>query len=432
MARYEWRGLIWRQRSGDDWSPEARLLLAYLLSGPATNRIGCFAVSFDEAAQHTGIAQARVREIFSAFDEARLVRFDPACGWIWVPEVLHQHPFADTEEVRRALPELAAVPREAAFRGELVHQFRESADRPGAQPQPDGKRLTGIIGDDRASDLAQRLAGANEKLRKHLPGLPLFQPTRLERPARGFIRIADYLKRWRGFFADLVNAPSLRILGLLTIIGAIVFVVFPGIDLGVAGWFFDPPRNFTLGASWIGRFFDTEIHYAMEWFLVVLVGVFLYGLVRGKSYWGLTPKKFLYVALSIGLGAGLVTNVVFKDSWGRARPSQIAEFGGPKHFSPPFMRSDQCDKNCSFVSGDASLAACFTAFAMIAERNRRRWWVGLGGFAALVGLMRMARGSHFLSDVVFGIIFSLMVVFFLARLILEDRWRAWPRWRQSQ
>jgi lipid A 4'-phosphatase len=92
------------------------------------------------------------------------------------------------------------------------------------------------------------------------------------------------------------------------------------------------------------------------------------------------------------------------------------------------MRSDQCDKNCSFVSGDTSLAACFTAFAVIAERNRRRWWAGLGSFTALVGLMRMARGSHFLSDVIFATIFSLMVVFFLARLILEDRWRNWPRW----
>jgi len=223
----------------------------------------------------------------------------------------------------------------------------------------------------------------------------------------------------------------LRILGLLTIIGAILFVVFPGIDLGVAGWFFDPPRDFTLGASWIGRFFDTDVHYGMEWFLVALVSVFIYGLVRRRPIWGLTPKRFLYVALCIALGAGLVTNVIFKDSWGRARPSQVMEFGGPKQFSPPFMRSTQCQKNCSFVSGDASLAASFMSFAVIAISNRRRWWIGLGSFTAIVGLMRMARGSHFLSDVVFAVIFTLMVVFSLSRLILEDRWRAWPRWRSS-
>jgi lipid A 4'-phosphatase len=167
----------------------------------------------------------------------------------------------------------------------------------------------------------------------------------------------------------------------------------------------------------------------MEWFLVVLVGAFLYGLYRRRAVWGLTPKRFLFVVLSIALGAGLLTNVIFKDSWGRARPSQIVEFGGTKHFSPPFMRSDQCDKNCSFVSGDASLAASFLAFAVIADRNRRRWWLGIGSFAGLVGLMRMARGSHFLSDVVFAILFTVMIVLVLARLILEDRWRDWPRWR---
>ena len=126
-----------------------------------------------------------------------------------------------------------------------------------------------------------------------------------------------------------------------------------------------------------------------------------------------------------------MTNVIFKDSWGRARPSQIVEFGGVKQFSPPFMRSDQCQKNCSFVSGDASLAASFMAFAVIADRHRRRWWLGLGSFAVLVGFMRMARGSHFLSDVVFAIIFTLMIVFVLARLILDQQWRAWPTGRSE-
>jgi lipid A 4'-phosphatase len=95
------------------------------------------------------------------------------------------------------------------------------------------------------------------------------------------------------------------------------------------------------------------------------------------------------------------------------------------------MRSDQCRKNCSFVSGDASLATSFLAFAVIADRHRRRWWLGLGSFAGLVGVMRMARGSHFLSDVVFAVIFTLMIVFVLSRLILDGKWRDWPKWRRT-
>jgi lipid A 4'-phosphatase len=228
-----------------------------------------------------------------------------------------------------------------------------------------------------------------------------------------------------------VNTAWLRRLGVAALVAAVLFIVFPGIDLGVARWFFDPPRSFTLGGSWFGRFFDTDVHYGMEWFLVLLVGAFLYGEVRRRPVLGLTRKHFLFVVLSIALGAGLLTNTILKDSWGRARPSQIVEFGGTKQFTPPFMRSDQCTKNCSFVSGDASLAASFLAFAVIAERHRRRWWAGLGAFTALVGLMRMARGSHFLSDVVFAVIFTLMVMMVLARLILDERWRAWPRLRPA-
>src|SRR5271163_3112582 len=78
--------------------------------------------------------------------------------------------------------------------------------------------------------------------------------------------ILDYLRRCRAFLVDLVSTPALRVLGILFVVLAILFVVFPGIDLGVAGWFFVPPRHFALGETWIGRFFDGDIHYAMEWF----------------------------------------------------------------------------------------------------------------------------------------------------------------------
>jgi lipid A 4'-phosphatase len=378
---------IWQAGTHEDWPSDARLVGEFLLSGPTMNRIGCFQLQIAAIAETVAIPHERIDEILALLEYDGLVRYDRACGWIWILDVLRRRPFIDSEEVRRALPELAAVPRDASFRDELVKSFRASADRPApAKPQP-ARQGTNII--------------------------------------------LDYLKRCRAFMVELVNTRALRVLGILFVVLAILFVIFPDIDLGVASWFFVPPRHFALGETWIGRFFDSDVHFGMEWFLVVLVGVFFYGLYRKRVLWNLTPRNFLFVALTIALGAGLVTNVIFKDSWGRARPSQILEFGGPKQFSPPFMRSTQCDKNCSFVSGDASLAASFLAFAVIAQRNRRRWWIGLGTFAVIVGLMRMGRGSHFLSDVVFAILFTLMIMLVLARLILEDRWRDWPRWRTT-
>ena len=416
---------MWRPRQG--WSVEARLLGIYLRSGG--NRIGCFHFSYEEAERQTELTKAQQVEIIAQFVRDGFARFDAVNGWIWVPDVLLHNPFGDTDAVRAALPELAAVPRDTGFYAELIQCFRASADRPGISSSLETHSIRGLFGRDFAHASAARLMRAQDRLRRTLPGLPSFKLEHLQGASEWVDNLYDYSIRCQSFLIDLLNTPTLRTLYLATIVGAIAFVVFPGLDLGVARWFFDPPHNFSLGASWIGRFFDGEIHFAMEWFLVLLIAVFLYGRFRKRPVWGLTPKRFLFIALSIALSAGLITNVVFKDSWGRARPSQIVEFGGTKQFSPPFMRSSQCDKNCSFVSGDASLAASFLTFAVVAQRNRRRWWAGLGLFTAIVGLMRMARGSHFLSDVAFAVLFTLMVVFVMARLVLEDRWRAWPRWR---
>jgi lipid A 4'-phosphatase len=385
MADSKRRDLVWQKGAATGWTSEMRLVGAYLLSGPRSNRIGCFAFDVAEASEQTGLSDYQIDKIIETLEGEDFVRFDRSSGWIWIPGVLRQNPFADAEEVRRTLGDLAAVPREAGFRADLMQLFRQSADHPGGKAQTPAQNGS----------------------------------------------MSDYLRRCREYLNSLVDTRALRLLGTLTIVLAILFVVFPAIDLGVAGWFFVPPRSFTLGETWIGRFFDSDIHFGMEWFLPVIVALFVYGLIRKKPIWNLTPRNFLFVALSIGLGAGLVTNVILKDSWGRARPSQVLEFGGTKQFSPPFMRSTQCDKNCSFVSGDASLAASFLSFAVIAQRYRRRWWAGLGTFTVVVGVMRMGRGSHFLSDVVFAIIFTLMIMLVLKQLILEDRWRKWPKWRED-
>ena len=386
MADSKRRDLVWQKGAATGWTSEMRLLGAYLLSGPRSNRIGCFEFDLAEAAEQTGLSENKITEIIGILEREDFARFDRSNGWIWLPGVLRQNPFTDADEVRRTLADLAAVPRQAGFRPDLVQLFRRSADHPGAADDAEAAQKRGI---------------------------------------------RDYARRCRQYLNSLVDTRALRLLGTLTVIFAILFVVFPAIDLGVAGWFFVPPRSFTLGETWVGRFFDSDIHFGMEWFLPVIVAVFVYGLVRKKPVWNLTPRNFLFVALSIGLGAGLLTNVILKDSWGRARPSQVLEFGGTKQFSPPFMRSTQCDKNCSFVSGDASLAASFLSFAVIAQRYRRRWWAGLGTFTAVVGVMRMGRGSHFLSDVVFAVIFTLMIMLVLKQLILEDRWRKWPKWRAN-
>ena len=56
---------------------------------------------------------------------------------------------------------------------------------------------------------------------------------------------------------------------------------------------------------------------------------------------------------------------------GPARPKHIVAFGGSKLFTPALQPTDQCKRNCSFVSGEAcSVFAPFYAVAAIATSGR--------------------------------------------------------------
>ena len=79
----------------------------------------------------------------------------------------------------------------------------------------------------------------------------------------------------------------------------------------------------------------------------------------------------------------------------------------PSTFTAPvFPPSNQCDYNCTFVSGEASsIYVIFFAAAFLLRRHARRM-IALGVvFGSLAGLTRIAQGGHFLSDVVFAGVF---------------------------
>jgi lipid A 4'-phosphatase len=192
----------------------------------------------------------------------------------------------------------------------------------------------------------------------------------------------------------------------LGLMAAIAFIAFPEIDLIVS-------RAFHLGS---GTFSGQSLGWAPKLrtlFLVafyICIAVSLAGLFmtrdRIRTWLRLTFAQWLFMAICIATGPGLVTNVILKDHWGRARPKQVVEFGGAKIFTPPLLPTSQCASNCSFVSGEAaSIFMPFYAVSLLIPQ-----WAAvllaagtLCGFAA--GLVRMAQGAHFLSDVIFAGVF---------------------------
>lgn len=202
-----------------------------------------------------------------------------------------------------------------------------------------------------------------------------------------------------------MTASVHRYLDLLVLaVLATALVAFPVLDLAVSGAFYDPARGFWLKAQPPVRF----IYDLVPWISrAVLAGLILF-LLGGRAFYrrhaGFAARKraALYLLLVALVGPLLLVNGVFKEHWGRARPSQVAEFGGTKQFTRAAIPADQCAKNCSFVSGHASVGFYFLALAFVWPR-RRALWLAVGTAAGLlVGLVRIVQGGHFLSDVVFA------------------------------
>ncbi len=127
--------------------------------------------------------------------------------------------------------------------------------------------------------------------------------------------------------------------------------------------------------------------------------------------------KFALFGLIIGpiVGCGIIANLYFKDTWGRARPVHIKEFGGNKIFTPPFKKSDQCERNCSWISGEASAAFSFLVGTILLKNHVFFAYNLMLGFA--VFFCRISMGGHFFSDNIFAMIFMIYLAILYKNII---------------
>ena len=203
------------------------------------------------------------------------------------------------------------------------------------------------------------------------------------------------------------------------IAGAILYR-FPSIDLFFAELFHDPGAGFPAARDpdlrTLRRAF-TWVGYAA---FAALVASIAARHLWGRYVFGLTRRSICFIVVFSVMGPGLIVNHVFKDHWDRARPREIAEFGGDKAFTPPLVVADQCERNCSFVSGEASYGFAFAALAfLVAPGWRRRVFWAAVGFGSAVGGLRMAMGAHFLSDVFFAAVFVIAFAWYMHGAIVR-------------
>ncbi|MGR3722574.1 phosphatase PAP2 family protein [Abyssibius alkaniclasticus] len=208
-----------------------------------------------------------------------------------------------------------------------------------------------------------------------------------------------------------------------------LFVLWPGLDLAIARWFGDATGFWLAQQGWaialrLGLLWATRIIalLALLWLLLAL----LRG-ARARISWRYPAFAFF----SFALGPWLLVNELFKNNWGRARPYQLAEFGGEAGFTPAWKIADQCSTNCSFVSGESGMsAATVLVLLVLFGREMSAWARALLVVLGVVGAaLRIPFGGHFTSDVVIAALLCALVVAGFYALLLRDRPQPAAMWR---
>ncbi|MCB1442380.1 MAG: phosphatase PAP2 family protein [Methyloceanibacter sp.] len=200
----------------------------------------------------------------------------------------------------------------------------------------------------------------------------------------------------------------------------LVFALFPEIDLKVAALFFDGKTSkfpISRDESW------NTVRNLAYWVPYLLVAPSVFVLIRKlvfpRTKMIIAPSVALFLVGSFIAGPGVLTNLVLKDNWGRPRPNQVEEFGGKAGFEPWWRPGGACERNCSFVSGEGSLAFWTVAPAMLAPPPARPFAMGAAVlYGASVGGLRVAFGRHFLSDVLFAGVFTIVTTLLFYALLL--------------
>ena len=207
-----------------------------------------------------------------------------------------------------------------------------------------------------------------------------------------------------------MNRAGLFVALAIAVIAGGLFAIYPQLDIAISRLMFEqvdpgfvpgPAMTFLRAAARL----IVALVAAPAFIAVVLK------LVAPKRPMLIPGRAALLMIATLAIGPGLISNVVLKEHWHRPRPVQVTEFGGSAHFIPWWDPRGDCAANCSFVAGEPSGAFWTIAAASYAPLPWRPLAYGAAiTFGLAVGLLRMAAGGHFASDVVFAGVFTFLVI----------------------
>ena len=201
----------------------------------------------------------------------------------------------------------------------------------------------------------------------------------------------------------------------------IFFIVFPESDIYFSSLFYENNKFISEKIIFI-KSLRSFLKDLMILIPIVALIILLVNFLKKKSKTFLNFRvKLFLIGLIIGpiLGSGIIANWYFKDQWGRARPVHIIEFGGDKYFTQAFIKSNQCEKNCSWISGESSAAFSFFVGTLILK-NPLFFFLNLV-LGTIVSFCRISMGGHFLSDNLFALFFMVYLAIAFKYLVIKKR-----------
>jgi len=226
----------------------------------------------------------------------------------------------------------------------------------------------------------------------------------------------------------VMNRTGLTVVLVIAAATGGAFGAFAQLDLQISGWFFDPQaREFALNRliglghhAWLGTARDVSM-----WVVAALAAppvlALIVKLVRPQLPLVIPGRTIVYLLLTLALAPGVMANGILKDHWGRSRPIDVIDFAGTDRFVPWWDPRGDCPQNCSFVSGESSGAFWALAPASLAPAHLRPLAYGaVVVFGTAVGMLRVAFGGHFFSDVVFAGVFTFLIVWLVHGLVYRS------------
>lgn len=216
-------------------------------------------------------------------------------------------------------------------------------------------------------------------------------------------------------------APSGRTFAWIAIVTLAIFCLFPALDVAASKLFFvgTPCAINAASQAVCGVFparYDPVLGHlrqalqALPFIVALSLGIWVAVKLLFTGQLGALGRMAATAFLTYAIAVGLVVNAGLKGYSGRPRPINSDLFGGDLPFVAAGKITSYCTANCSFVSGEmASATWLLCVVPLLPAAWRTTGFALAAGLATLTGVLRIAFGAHYLSDVLLAAIVTLAV-----------------------